>query len=49
MKRVLIDKGNGAEVVYPDNYKSLGLKLEDLSKYVTPLVGLDRKVVILEG
>ena len=40
MKRVLIDQGSGAEVMYPDLFKGLGLKAEDLSKYDTPLVGL---------
>ena len=35
--------------MYPDLYKGLGLRSKDLSKYDTPLVGFDRKVVILEG
>lgn len=35
--------------MYPDLYKGLGLKPEDLSKYDTPLVGFDGKIVILEG
>ena len=41
LKRVLIDQGSGAEVMYPDLYKGLGLKKEDLSKYDTPLMGFD--------
>ena len=49
MKGVLIDQGSGVEVMYPDLYKGLGLKLEDLSKYDTHLVEFDRKVVIPEG
>ena len=39
VKRVLIDQGNGAEVMYPDLFRGLGLKNEDFSKYDTPLVG----------
>ena len=49
MKRVLIDQRSGAEVMYPNLYKGLGLKPVDLSKYDTPLVGFDGKVVIPEG
>ena len=49
VKRVLIDQGSGAEVMYPDLFRGLGLKNEDLSKYDTPLVGFDGRMVILEG
>ena len=49
VKRVMIDQGNEADVMYPDLFKRLGLKNEDLSKYSTPLVGFDGKVVIPEG
>ena len=49
VKRVLIDQGSGAEVMYPDLFRGLGLKNEDLSKYDTPLVGFDGQMVILEG
>jgi len=49
VKRVLIDQGNGAEVMYPDLFKGLNLKNEDLSKYDTPLMGFDGRMVILEG
>ena len=45
----MIDQGNGVEIMYLDLYKGLGLKLEDLSKYGTLLVGFDGKVVMLEG
>ena len=48
-KRVLEDQGSGAEVMYPDLFKGLGLKDEDLSKYNTPLVGFDGWMVVLEG
>ena len=49
VKRVLIDQGNGAKVMYPNLFKGLGLKNEDLSKYNTPLVGFDGWMVISEG
>ena len=49
VKRVLIDQGSGAEVMYPDLFRGLGLKNEDLSKYDTPLVGFDGRMVISEG
>ena len=48
VKRVLKDEGNGAEIMYPDLHKSLGLEPEDLVKYDTPLVGFDGKVVVPE-
>ena len=49
VKRVLIDQGSGAEVMYLDQFRGLGLRNEDLSKYDTPLVGFDGWMVILEG
>lgn len=45
----MVDQGNGAEIMYLDIYKGLGLKLVDLSKYDTPLVGFDGKVVTPKG
>ncbi|XP_065617382.1 uncharacterized protein LOC136062358 [Quercus suber] len=49
VKRVMVDGGSAAEVMYPDLYKGLGLKPEDLSPYSSPLMSFDRKLVILEG
>ena len=49
MKRVMIDQGSEAEIMYTDLYKGLGLKPEDLSKYDTPLVGFNGKIVVPEG
>ena len=43
---MMIDQGSEADVMYPDLFKGLGLKKEDLSKYDTPLVGFDGRVVI---
>ena len=49
VKRVLINRGSGAEVMYLDLFRGLGLKNEDLSKYDTPLVGFEGRMVVLEG
>jgi len=49
VKRVMIDQGSGANVMYPDLFEGLGLKSQDLAKYDTPLVSFDRRVVIPEG
>ena len=49
MKRVLVDQGNRAKIMYPDLYKELNLKLEDLIGYDSPLLGINGKVVIPRG
>ena len=49
VKRVMIDQGSGADVMYPDLFEGLGLKSQDLAKYDTPLVLFDERVVIPEG
>nr|XP_023870393.1 uncharacterized protein LOC111982994 [Quercus suber] len=49
VKRVMVDGGSAAEVMYPDLYKGLGLKPEDLSPYSSPLMSFDGKLVIPEG
>ena len=46
VKKVLVDRGNGVEIMYPDLYKGQKLKLEDLACYDSPLVGFDGKIVI---
>ena len=35
--------------MYPDLCKGLNLKPEDLTGYVSPLLGFDGKVVVLRG
>ena len=49
MKRVLVDQGSGAKIMYPDLYKGLNLKFEDLIAYDSPLVSFDGKVIIPRG
>ena len=49
MKRVMVDQGSGAKIMYPDLYKGLNLRPENLTAYNSPLVSFDGKVVILRG
>ena len=49
VKRVLVDQGSAVEVMYPDLYKGLSLKQEDLSSYDYPLVSFEGKIVIPKG
>ena len=49
VKRVMVDSGSVAEIVYPDLYKGLKLKLEDLMLYGSPLMSFDGKLVIPKG
>ena len=49
VKRVMVDQGSGAEIMYPDLYKGLNLRPEDLTTYDSPLVSFDEKVVIPRG
>jgi len=49
VKRVMVDQGSGDKIMYPDLYKGLDLRLENLTAYDSPLVSLDRKVVIPRG
>ena len=49
VKRLMKDQESGVDVMYPDLFKGLELKNEDLSKYDTPLVGFDGRVVIPQG
>ncbi|XP_075655703.1 uncharacterized protein LOC142625848 [Castanea sativa] len=49
VKRIMINQRSGADVMYLDLYRGLGLKKEDLSKYDTPLMGFNEHMVIPEG
>ena len=49
MKRVLVDLRNVAKIIYPDLYKGLNSKLEDLTAYDSPLVSFEGKTVTLRG
>ncbi|XP_030930578.1 uncharacterized protein LOC115956296 [Quercus lobata] len=49
VKRVLVDEGSAVEVMYPDLYKGLNLKLEDLTAYDSLLVSFKWKTVTPKG
>ena len=49
VKRVLVDQGKGVEIMYPDLFKGLKLKPEDLACYDFLLIGFDRKIVFPKG
>ena len=46
VKRVTIDQGSAAKIMYPDLYKGLGLKPENLTAYSFPLVSFEGKMVV---
>ena len=49
VKRVLVDQGSAVKIMYPDLYKGLNLKLEDLTTYDSPLVSFKGKTIIPRG
>ena len=49
VRRVMVDQGSAAEIMYPDLFKGLGLKPEDLMTYSSPLVSFEGKVVVPKG
>ena len=49
VKRVMIDQGSVVDIMYPDLYKGLGLKPEDLAAYSSPLVSFKVRMVVPKG
>ena len=49
MKRVLVGQGSAFEIIYPDLYKGLNLKPDDLTAYDSSLVSFKGKTVIPRG
>ena len=45
----MINQGSVAEIMYPDLYKELGLKPENLIAYNSPLVSFEGKMVVPKG
>ena len=45
----MVDQGSAAEIMYPDLFKGLGLKPEDLTTYSSPLVSFEGKMVVPKG
>ena len=46
VKRVLVDRDNGVKIMYPNLYKGLNLRPDDLTSYDSPLLSFDGKTVI---
>lgn len=49
VKRVMINQGSGAKIMYSNLYKGLGCRDEDLTKYHTLIVGFNGKMVMPVG
>ena len=49
VKRIIVDQGSAAEIMYPDLFKGLGLKPDDLVTYSSPLVSFEGKMVVPKG
>ena len=49
VKRIMIDQGSAVDIMYPDLYKGLGLKHEDLAAYSSPLVSFEGRMVVPKG
>ena len=49
VKRVMVDQGSVAEIMYLDLYKRLSLRAEDLTPYSSPLVSFEGKVIVPKG
>ena len=49
VKRVMADQGSIVDIMYPDLYKGLGLKPEDLAAYSSPLMSFEGRIVVPKG
>ena len=49
VKRVMVDQGSAAEIMYPDLYKGLNLKVKNLTPYSSPLVSFEGNIIIPKG
>ena len=49
VKMVMVDGGSAAKIMYPDLFKGLKLKPEDLLPYSSPLMSFDGKLVTPKG
>ena len=49
VKRVMVDGGSAAEIMYPDLFKGLKLKPKELMPYNSPLMSFDGKLVTPKG
>ncbi|XP_065635829.1 uncharacterized protein LOC136070184 [Quercus suber] len=49
VKRVMVDQGSAVEIMYPNIYKGLNLKPDDLTPYSSPLVSFEGRIVTPKG
>ena len=49
VKRVMVDQGSVVEIMYPDLFKGVNLRTEDLTPYNSPLVSFEGNVIIPKG
>ncbi|XP_065632661.1 uncharacterized protein LOC136068839 [Quercus suber] len=49
VKRVMVDQGCAVEIMYPDLFKGLNLRLDDLTPYYSPLVSFEGRMVTPKG
>ena len=49
VKKVMVDQGTAAEIMYLNLYKGLNLKAEDLTPYSSPLVSFEGNITIPKG
>ncbi|XP_065638532.1 uncharacterized protein LOC136071330 [Quercus suber] len=49
VKRVMVDQGSAVEIMYPDLFKGLNLRLDDLTPYCSPLVSFEGRMVTPKG
>ena len=49
VRRVMVDQGSAADIMYPDLYKGLGLRPEHLTTYSSPLVSFKGRMVVPKG
>ena len=49
IKKVMVDQGSTAKIMYPDLYNGLNLKAKDLTPNSSPLVSFEEKIIIPKG
>ena len=46
VKSVLVNQGSGAKIMYPDLYRGLNLRLKDLDRSGSSLMGFNGRMVV---
>ena len=49
IKKVMVDQGSTAKIMYPDLYNGLNLKAKDLTPNSSPLMSFEEKIIIPKG